>query len=195
MRRLVQGNPALAIGVALPIVVVVVFVLVSAVPRWLTAPPAHDLLLAYDDPLQSRRRAVGVVVDVVDGRLRARIAERDELRLEGIPRLFRYDAASGRVEEIEIRVPADAADLPDGTELPVPDLAGTELSTLLTAPDDYVFRGQRGRSGSVFGGLFGVGGARADVLIEKDGAVVRVPVPTASAYPGQVRFLGWAVEP
>jgi hypothetical protein len=48
--RFVRDNPFLAAAVALPLVVVLFFLLSAALPRW-TVPPRYDLLLrtrAYD---------------------------------------------------------------------------------------------------------------------------------------------------
>lgn len=196
MRSLVRENLALVVGIALPIVVVTVFALVNAVPGWLTAPPEHDLLVVYNGSVARQRTSIEV--GVADSRVRARLVHADDERapvrnVRDLPRLFRFIAESGEVIEIELSLPADADDLASGTELALPELAGQQISTVLTAPDGYVFRGGQTRSSGPFGGLFGVGMSADDVLIEKDGATLSVPLPVTPRYSGQVRFLGWIV--
>lgn len=200
MRSLLRDNLALVVGIALPIGVVAVFVLVNAVPRWLTEPPRHDMLLAYDDYASARRRDYGVDIEVVDGRVRARIVRPDDVdgrvaRSRQVPRLFRYDAGAGQVREIDLPLPADAAEVENGAALSLPGLADAGISAKLTAPDGYAYVGQGSASASILGGLFGTSRGRDLVVIEKAGARLSIPLPATSSYRGRVRFIGWIVEP
>src|SRR6188474_2962219 len=53
LRRFVRQNAFLVAAVALPLVVIIFFLLAAAIPRWTVAPPAFDLVLrgtSYEQP-------------------------------------------------------------------------------------------------------------------------------------------------
>lgn len=195
LRTRLGKNLPIVVGIALPLAVVALFAAATFVPKWLEEPPAHDLLLTYVERTSARRDRVQTDLAVVDGRVRAQVFQVDDGRVGQAPRLFRFHAETGRVREIEVRLPENAAELADGTEIPIPELADVRVTTALTAPDGYVFRGRRGASGGLAGGLFGIGRGSDEVLIEKDGAIERIPLPVVSDYYlRQVDFLGWVVD-
>src|SRR5687768_14291372 len=46
MYRLIKKNPALATGILLPVLLVVLFSIAALVPKFLVEPPGHDLLFS-----------------------------------------------------------------------------------------------------------------------------------------------------
>ncbi len=200
MPRFLRDNAALVIGLALPIVVVAIFLLVSRAPGALTPPPAHDLLLRADG---ARRMELPYRVDigVVGDRVRARIfriepqgpPERALLIAAPIPRLFLWEHEGRTLREIEIALPENVEALPDGTEIALPGLEGRRVVTTLAAPDGYAYgRSAAGPGSGLFGMLFGGGGERR-VAIVKDGARVVIPLPDGLQY-WNIEFVGWLVD-
>lgn len=201
MKAFLRDNLMIVVSVALPVVVIVLFALASVVPRLYVDPPRHNLLLALEGgPYETSRVPVRVELVVTDGRARARVFQVEypagsPLRPSvPVARLFEYVAASGTVREIPIDLPADAAALADGTEIPVPEVADARLVTTLRAPDGYEF--QLGReSGGLLVEVFGGNRRGPAPRLRKNGAVVAIDLPTPDPYYyGNVRFLGWVVN-
>src|SRR4026207_414357 len=70
--RFVRRNAFLVAAVALPLVVVIFFLLAAAIPRWTVAPPDFDLVLrgtSYEQPAPR----VSLEFDVRDGRVQATV--------------------------------------------------------------------------------------------------------------------------
>ena len=201
MKALLRDNLMIVVGVALPVVVVVLFALASVLPRLYVDRPAHDLLLALEGgPYETAGAPVRVELTVAEGRVRARAYRIDDAAgrigraLMPIPRLFVYDATSSSVLEIPIDLPEDAATLADGAEIPLPELADIRLVTTLRAPDGYEF--ELGRdAGGLLADVFGAGRRGPTPRLRKNGAVIAIDLPAVEPYYyGNVRFLGWVLD-
>jgi hypothetical protein len=48
MKSFIRENPTIAFGLGLPLILVVVFLLISGIPTLLVAPPQYDVLYATD---------------------------------------------------------------------------------------------------------------------------------------------------
>ena len=203
MPPFLRENPLLVAGVALPVAVVVLFTATSALPVWFAGEPVHDAVIAHGQRLVSRGNNIGVVLNVVDGRLRARVvsgrdseAQRvpdeppDSSVADYVPRLFVVDAASRETTEIEIRMPGDISTVAVGDEIPIPELADAVLDPSRRAPDGWRFEPPERGGGR---GFFGAG-ARHHVRFVKDSAVLRAHTPIEGWSQGEPRFLGWIVE-
>src|SRR4051812_49056698 len=66
-RRFLRENAFLTAAVCLPLLVVVFFVLASAIPRWMVAPPAYDLLIRANGSYTQANSRVSVEFAVRDG--------------------------------------------------------------------------------------------------------------------------------
>jgi len=196
--KALRDNPALAIGIALPLAVVLLFVAASTVPKLFVAPPQHDFLLRVNGPPRTVRPVV-VEVDVAGGRLRARVFNIESERLGDLyvprqptPRLFLWDHERQALREIEIAIPDDAESLPDGTEISLGELDGRRISTSLTAPDGYEYRTRDSFDAGWFGALFGGPGRR--VVVAKNGVRIATPVPEEQMAYWNTEFVGWLVD-
>lgn len=201
MKTFIRDNLMIVISVALPVLVVVLFALATVLPGLYVDPPMHNLVLAMDGPgVASTEIPVRLELRVSDGALRAQVYQLEDQtpalgrRLASRPRLFEYLAASDTVREIEIELPDNVTTLPDGSEIPIPELAGVRLVTTLRAPDGYELDLRRSGRG-LFREIFGVGGGGQRPRIRKDGAVVGIDLPlTQPYYYGNARFIGWVAE-
>lgn len=191
MLKVLRSNPTIAAGILLPLVVAAFFVIATAVPRWLVAPPTHDLLFTVHD-YRHESPAIEVRFDVADDRVRAR-AFRPESNYRSVPRLYRYEHATDSVRELTVELPSGADEFEDGTSLPIPALAGTRVSAARRAPDGYEITGPEYRSGGLMGLFFGRR-RQPGLAISKDGAVFEIPdVDGRPFYYGNVSFLSWVV--
>ena len=191
--KLLRENAALAIGILLPVVVVVFFLAATYVPRLLVDPPQYDFLFAQDHhyPGQSSRWRYEIDVDEHSRlRIRAFLTEPDKY----VPRarLFLYEHSSDNVREISLPLPETADGAPAGIPIEVPEFSNQVIDTHRVAPDGYELVTPR-RGGGDFLGLF-YRSSRRGLAIGKNGAVVAVEPGNDLSYYG-ARFLGWIVTP
>ncbi|MDH3510852.1 MAG: hypothetical protein OER85_08325 [Gammaproteobacteria bacterium] len=193
MKSFLRENTMIVVSIALPLLVVILFALASILPNLFSSPPAHDLLLTYQEWVVETESPVRVNLVVVNDRVKATVFKVKENDRGSVRRIFRYDHLAATVSEIHIPMPENIVELPDGAEIPIPELTDLKVSNLLRAPDGYEFRGHEG-SGGLMRELFGVNRSRNDVNIANDGAIIRVRLPTSNYWYGDVRFLGWVID-
>jgi hypothetical protein len=193
MRRIFRDNPLLAISIALPVAVVLLFAGATAIPKLFTDPPAYDLLLSLQHGDSSRLLPYRLQIVVEDNRVVARVAKLGQYEQGYMPRLFRYNHESGSVLEVNILIPADTESIENGTLIPIPELDGLRISPELRAPDGYEFRGQ-GSAGGLMMELFGSSRNSRKITVEKNGAVVRIRLPEDDYWYYGMHFLGWVVS-
>jgi len=183
----------IVVSVALPLLLILFFALASVLPGLYTAPPAYDLLLTLQGMDTAKTARVRIDLTVTGGQLKAIARQSDGSYHDNYPRLFRYSHLTGEVREISIPTPENFSELKDGTDIPIPELAGLKVSDKLRAPDGYEFNGS-GRGGGFVTELFGGSRKRNDVRISKNGAVVRVRLPTSDYWYNGARFVGWVLN-
>lgn len=193
MKTFLRENMMIVVSIALPLLVVIFFALASVLPGLYSTPPEYDLLLSHQGRATAKTSPVKISLTVEEGRLKALVVKTDGTIYQYNPRLFRYDHLTGEVVEIDIQLPENVAELAEGSEIPIPELAGRKISAALRAPDGYEFRGRR-RGGGLVTELFGGSRYRTDVSIAKNGAVVRVRLPESDYWYNDVRLVGWVIE-
>ncbi len=201
MKTFLRENPTIAFGLGLPLLLVVVFLLISGIPALLVAPPQYDVIYATD----YYGYPSGVQVGVVNRKVQ--VTHQGNTQAYQQPRLWRYSPQNGSVREITIVLPSGLAP-PSTTPAPpetvmkvipidVPDLAGLDVDSSNIAPDGYEFTaGENAYSGDLFTGLFRSGRYRNTAVLTKNGRSVRLPNVNAQIYYGPTtRFIGWVIAP
>ena len=193
MLKQIRQNPMIAAGILLPLIIVVFFLLATAIPRWLVAPPEYDFVFTVPEHNPSRRD-VELTIDVVDNRLRARLFKKNDY-YRGIARLYVFEHETQEVREISINIPGQVEVLEDGAEIDIPEFASRSISTSRQAPDGYELLGPGyRRGGNLMTELFG-GHRRYHMSIHKSGAVVEIPDPGDHRnYYYSATFLGWVTK-
>lgn len=191
MLKRLRENPMIAASILLPLVIVVFFLLATAIPKWLVDPPAHSFLFTVPDQTYSTPE-INVRYDVIDGRLRVRVFKTD-VSYRHAPRLYLFDSARQATREITVDLPVNKDSFEDGDEIVVAELKGRRISTERTAPDGYEVYGPGYRNDNLITALFG-GNRRRDFSIVKSGAVIEIPHPGSNVYYYNVTFLGWLTE-
>lgn len=201
MKTFLRENPTIAFGLGLPLVLVVVFLLISGVPSLLVAPPQYEVLYAteyYPNPN-------GVQISVVNQKVQ--VVYQGSAQGYQQPRLWRFDPKNGSVREIAIiqppglAPPGTVATAPEAaskiTPIDVPDVAGLTVDSSSIAPDGYEFKaGVEGYSGDIFTGLFRSSRYRNEAVLTKSGRSVRLPNANGRYYYGNYpRFIGWVIAP
>ncbi len=193
MKSFLRENLMIVVSISLPLIIVVLFALASVLPRLYAAPPAYDLLIMHQGRVLATEFPVRIELAVQDERLSAKVVRAKRSAYGNNPRIYRYNHKSGEILEIDIPIPDKIGELPEGTEIPVPELAGLRLSNSLSAPDGYEFRGYR-RGGGLMTELFGGSRSRTDVSIAKKGVAIRIRLPEADYWYSSVRLVGWVIE-
>jgi hypothetical protein len=198
MKKFIQENPTIAYGLGLPLLLVVIFLIVSGLPQLLVSKPQYELL--YVTGTHSYPNVVQIVV----------VEQKVQVIYQGgsygneRPRLWRYNPQSGGVQEIAIILPPSpvlsgngsgaAPQTPQTTVIDVPDLAGLRIDSSSVAPDGYEFRGPDNRySRNIFGGLFYSRRYNHEAVLTKNGRSIRLPNSNDRYYSRNTQFVGWVL--
>lgn len=191
-RRFLRDNAFLVAAVSLPLVVIGVFLLLTAIPKWTVAPPQHDLLVYTNDYDRSSPR-VTLDLAVRDGALQATLRPSAKDSYPPRVRLWRFHHTTLGVREIPIDLPGDLAEGEPAKIIVVEALKGRRIVTDTKAPDGYELRAPDHDGPGVIGDLFGMRRYDQHVVIVNRGRVVPIEIPTANRYQSPV-FLGWLIE-
>ena len=199
MKRFFRENPTIAFGLGLPILLVIVFLLVSGIPSLLVAPPKYDVLYAT----QYYNYQNGVQISVINKKVQ--VVYQGNVDNNQKPRIWRYNPQTGAVREISFLLPPGLSRRgtknanPDQkskiTVIDVVDLKGLTIDSSSIAPDGYEFNLGNHSSRNVFGGLFHSSSYRHDAVLTKDGRNVRLPKLVGRYYNRNTHFIGWVVSP
>jgi len=199
MKSFLRENPTIAFGLGLPLLLVVVFLLISGVPTLLVAPPQYDVLYATEYYNYQN----GIQISVVGQKVQVIYQGIEQTSQK--PRLWRYNPKNGAVKEIAIivppglrqagKLPATPEEASQTTVISVPDLEGLTIDSSSIAPDGYEFRlGQERYPGNVFGELFYSSRYRHEAVLTKNGRSIRLPNAVDQYYSSNTRFIGWVVS-
>lgn len=200
MTKFLKDNFVLVVGLTLPILLMIGFIVFSTLPRSLSNPPQHDLIFATPDYSgSSNTLPVTVMLVVKDGVLKAQYT-----RLAPAPgggyygggwkKLYRYQAGPQTVRELPFGIPPDIAAIAQTREDVVEATKDLKLDTTLRAPDGYELDYRSGRSGGLLTDIFG-GSSSREPRLRKNASSVRLRTGDGrtSFYAGNVEFIGWVV--
>lgn len=191
--RFLRDNVFLVAATVLPLLVIGLFVLASAIPRWTVPPPAYDLVFRADGIYDINTSKVIVEYRVRDGRLEATVRPAPATAYGPSSALFLFDHSTLSAHEIVVDLPElSEKDAPQ--TITVPSLAGRRIVTDARAPDGYAFDSRYRNGGGIVGEIFGMSRYDARVSIVKDGRVVPVDLPARYRYPPSISTLGWIIE-
>lgn len=197
MKSFLRENPTIAFGLGLPLILVVVFLLVSGIPSLLVASPQHDVLYATEYHNYQNFVQISVVEQKVQVTHHSNPENNQRSGTWQGPRLWRYTPETGAVKEIPIMLPPNTAqdEVAISTVIDIPELAGLTIDSSSIAPDGYEFSAGRDRySGNVFRGLFYSSRNYNEAALTKSGRVVRLPNAVERYYSRNTQFVGWVVS-
>jgi len=200
MKQFLKDNLAIVAAIALPLILVLVFVVSTSVTNRMVADPQYDFLIATDFYGGTNE---AFYFDVVQERFK--ISYSYPVRINGayqngnLSRLWRVHVPAMTVEAISLVPPPKVDDAADGTRVPV-DIPGvTDLHVVTTqpAPDGYSFQQSYDYYDSnLMRDLFGTGGRGGPVsAIVKDGRAVPIRNLEGAPYGAyNARFIGWIAK-
>ena len=186
-----RDNAFLAAAVALPLVVVGVFLLLTAIPKWTVPPPQYDLLLktteyervqaSFSVDLFLRDEALHVTLRADKGTGHSRV------------RLWRFDHATLNAREVQLNLPAQAPAGDQPQTFVVESLRGQRIVTDARAPDGYQLRERDAQGPGVVGEIFGMRRYGQSGALVNRGRVIPIEIPGANHYEAPA-FIGWVVN-
>lgn len=194
-----KDNFVLIVGLALPVILMVGFMMVQSVPRTLTDPPKHDLIFSAQDYQYNKNLPVTVMLVVKDGTLKAQYTKVANQQYPNTLwyKLYRYDAKTQQVTELPFGVPEDMDKIETMREDTVEATKNLRLSTNLTSPDGYEMSYESRRHGGLVNEiLWDFGGHSSEMRLRKGASSVRLTTGN-NQYPfyyGNANFVGWVVE-
>ena len=190
--RFLRDNGFLVAAVALPIVIVALFLLVTAIPRWTVPPPAYDVLLrtsAYD------QASSGLVVDLVIEKERLHAVLRPAPANSYPPRtmLWQFDHTTMNVRPVPLELPRELAPGESSRSVPIEALAGRRVAAQPQAPDGYELQNRTHSGTGLVGDLFGMRRYGESASLVNRGRIVPIRLGSPRDYQSPL-FVGWLID-
>ncbi len=186
-----KQNPTLAAGIGLPVLLIVLFTIASAIPAMFVESPRHDVLFytqSYSD-----KPIADVTLSVSGGKLKAQYRKQNNQYSNNKQNLYLYSARTGTVKQININPPDAGTD--HWQDFHIAEVSDLKLDTNLTAPDGYTFEAYRSHRGGDIGSLFLGGSYRTNgPLLTRDGRSIPLHPKSGDYYGYNAQFLGWVKE-
>lgn len=196
MKHLLKDNLVLVIGLALPALLMIGFMIAASLPNIVSDPPQHDLIFATRDNNHDDLPVTLKLTVDQDGALQAQITPAREGRNGSWKKLYRYEAHSQLVRELPLPYPANMDNITEVTTFTVGATKGLKIDTATTAPDGYALSYTGYSRSGLISELF-IGSRYHDgPRLRKGRHSVRM-VPTGERtyfYYGSIELVGWVVD-
>ena len=200
LTKFLKDNFVLVVGLTLPILLMIGFIVFSTVPRSLSNPPQHDLIFATPDYSGGNANPpVSVTLVVRDGLLKAQFtrlapAPNGAYNGTGWKKLYRYLAGPQTVRELTFGIPQDVASIEQMREDTVDATKDLKLDTTLRAPDGYELEYDANRGRSLLTDIFWSSSSYEPRLRKGTSSIrLRTGDGRTSFYAGNLEFIGWVV--
>jgi hypothetical protein len=192
MKNWLKENLVLAIGLTLPLLLILLFFVATVLPKSFGQPPQYEMLFTivkYDYQIKPE-----YVFDfnVKNQQLMVKTKKYDEKNNTNSSRiLMAYDGKTETTREIKI----DASKFSDGAEVVLEETKDMSIDASIVSPDGYTLSGPNYSSGGLLGGLL-MGGYNSNggYSIKKGGVGYKVSGLLPEYYYNQLQFVGWVVK-
>lgn len=194
--RFIKENFVLVVGLVLPVLLMIAFMIFASLPQKLSDPPRYDLVFSTSD-FNSARGNLSVSVNFVvrDGKLKAQYVAYEPAGSYGNHwrNLYLYEARTGKVRQLTFGYPESMESIAGTREDLVEATQDLTLDTTLEAPDGYQLSYEGYSRSGLFNDLFWGGGYSNEPRLRKGGSSVRLALDDSSTrfHYGDVQFLGW----
>jgi hypothetical protein len=198
-KNFIKENFVLIVGLALPVLLMVAFMLASSLPEQVSDPPKYDLVFALTEyPSVAGGIPVNVNLVVKDGVLKAQytkvVTSTGSYPNNTWKKLYLYQHDSRTVKELTFGFPDDMSKIDPSREDTVEATKGMQLDTTLQSPDGYELTTESysGRSG-LFGDLLWSGGGYSNTpVLKKDDKRVKLSAGSGTNFAyATPEFVGW----
>jgi len=214
-QKFVKDNLVLLTGILLPILLIVLFMVASTLPRILATPPQYDFLFTDSQHFNNLDAPVTISLKVDKNGKLAAIVKANKNREPAynnqyFPVIYRYDAQHQTARAINYSyfrevLQEDGDKLLEDKTLEMPDfLSGLTLDKNIVSPDGYTLdTDYYGRyNNSLAGFMFSMGrhSRHRGYQLKKDSVVFSFEVSSGGKHPysyyygNQFAFLGWIIK-
>ncbi|GEM_PF-7116007 len=191
MKLFLKENSLLLIGIALPILVTLIFGIATFLPKILVKEPQFSFLFVTNYNVYTER---SVKFNVIDGKLKVRFScENCQLNFRNTskPALYLYDSKLKKAREINYTLPVVPVDAKVfSAEINIPEVTNLKLNTLDESPDGYQFINNR--NNFMFNDLF-LNGNDHELVISKNGNIINILPGNRNEGYYNFKLIGWII--
>ena len=195
MKNWMKENLVLAIGLTLPIFLIVLFFVASVLPKSMGTPPQYEML--FSTMKYEYQQSPDYVIDfkVKDKKLMVTSKKLDDKNNNGSStKLMAYDGKTETVREIKLDNVKTGMAASSG-EIVLEETKDLTIEPNAVSPDGYTLDGANYGDGGLVGGLFGGGYRNNGYRVKKGAVAYKMPNMQPDYYYSNVQFLGWIVKP
>lgn len=186
MKNLFKKNPALFIGLVLPLLMILAFAGIPFIASFVVLAPKYNFIYSlYNYGSNGKLR-------VVDGQLVLRVYNPSTIPQEVRQQLYWVDVHSKKSTNLNFNLPKEENSLippHQSREFIIEGISLQDLDASNISPDGYQIR--TGNNDNFSSLIFFFGGRRNYLSLSKSGRIVSFPTP-AQGY-GGVKFEGWII--
>jgi len=194
MKNWIKENLVLVIGLALPVLLIVLFFVATVIPKSMGVPPQYEMLFStvkYD--YQNKPEYV-IDFKVKDKKLMVTAKKNDDKNNNYYSkRLMAYDGKTETVREIKLDEAKIGGAAKSG-EVILEETKDLTVDTNNTSPDGFVLDSPSYGGGGLLGGLFGGGYHNSGYRLKKGNTGYKIPNAQPDYYTGQLQFIGWIIK-
>ena len=195
-KNFIKENLVLIMGLALPLLLMVVFMASTMFPLGPTTPPKYSMVFSMQNyQINNSNGPFSVNFVVKDGVLKAQFTRNASNNYYGLSKLYIYDAETKKVRDLSFGLPADADAIKTTREDVVEATKNMKLDTNLQAPDGYELSYDGYSRSGLFNDIFWSGGSRETRLRNGHSSVKLMGSDgNMNFYYGSVQFIGWVTK-
>ena len=191
MKSWIKENLVLVIGLALPLLLIVLFFVATVIPKMVSTPPQYEVLFSVQGYGYQNKPDYTVDFKVKNQQLMVKVKKTDSKdNYYNSKKLMAYDAKTEVMREIAI----DASQLSDGAEMLLEETKNMTIDAAMVAPDGYVMENQHYGNNGLIGGIFGGGGRNNGYRLKKGSVGYKINNMQNNYYYDQLHFIGWVVK-
>ena len=191
MKSWIKENLVLVIGLALPLMLIVLFFVATVIPKMNSTPPQYEVLFSMQDYSGQNKQDYIVDFKVKDKQLMIKTKKADDKNYSyNRKKLMAYDAKTEVMREISI----DSTDFTDGAEIVLEETKNMTIDTTMVAPDGYLMENQSYSNNGLIGGLFGGGGRNNGYRLKKGSVGYKINSVQNNYNYNQLSFIGWVIS-
>lgn len=194
MKNFIKQNLVLAIGITLPLLLIVLFFVATVIPKSMATPPQYEMLFTTVQYDYQNAADYQFEFSVKDNQLMVRAKKSDDKnRSYNAKKLMAYDGKTETAREITFDT-AKAGTAAINSEVVLDEIKNMRIDTASISPDGYVLEGPNYSGNGLVGGIFGGGYRNSGYRLKKGSVGYKVPNAQQNYYYNQMQFVGWVIK-
>ena len=191
MKNFIKENLVLVIGLALPVLLILLFYMVTVLPKSMGIPPQYEMLFTTVKYAYQNQPDYLLYFSVKNQQLVVEAQKNeDKIKHNSSTRLMAYDGETETVREIAI----DVSKFTDGAEVVLDETKDMTIDTTATSPDGYKLEGPNHSGSGLLGGVFSGGYRNGGYQLKKDNIGYKLPDYQPDYDYNQLQFIGWVIK-